>query len=62
LNGRIGVEISRLLKHRKPALNKGRESRAGNQGQGIATRVTKSGAGVDADRGKAEDRKQSGSW
>jgi hypothetical protein len=32
------------------------------QGQGIATRVTKSGASVDADQGKAEDRKQSGSW
>ena len=32
------------------------------QGREIATRVTKSGAGVDADRGKAEDRGQSGSW
>jgi hypothetical protein len=32
------------------------------QGLGIATRVTKSGAGVDADRGKAEDREQSGRW
>jgi hypothetical protein len=31
------------------------------QGREIAIRVTKSGAGVDADRGKAEDRKQSGS-
>jgi hypothetical protein len=29
------------------------------QGAGIATRVTKSGAGVHADRGKAEDRKLS---
>jgi hypothetical protein len=47
LNGRIGVEISRPLKHRKPTLIKGGE---------YATRVTKSGAGVDADRGKAEDR------
>jgi hypothetical protein len=26
------------------------------------TRVTKSGAGVDADRGRADDREQSGSW
>jgi hypothetical protein len=32
------------------------------QGREIATRVTKSGAGVDADRDKAEDREQSGSW
>jgi hypothetical protein len=32
------------------------------QGREIATRVTKSGAGVDADRGKAEDREQSGRW
>jgi hypothetical protein len=29
------------------------------QGQGIATRVTKSGASVDVDRTKAEDREQS---
>jgi hypothetical protein len=28
----------------------------------IATRVTKSGAGVDADWGKAKDREQSGRW
>jgi hypothetical protein len=40
----------RLLKHRKPTLK---------QGAGIATRVTKSSAGVHADRGKAEDRKLS---
>jgi hypothetical protein len=32
------------------------------QGREITTRVTKSGAGVDADRGKADDRKQSRSW
>jgi hypothetical protein len=32
------------------------------QGREIATRVTKSGAGVDADRGKVEDREQSGRW
>jgi hypothetical protein len=32
------------------------------QGREIATRVTKSGAGVDADRGRAADREQSGSW
>ena len=32
------------------------------QVQGIVTRVTKSGAGVDADQGKAEDREQSGCW
>ena len=32
------------------------------QGRRIPTRVTKSGASVDADQGKAEDRKQSGSW
>jgi hypothetical protein len=32
------------------------------QGRAIATRVTKSSAGVDADRGKAEDREQSGRW
>ena len=43
------MEILRLSKHRKPAL----------KGRGIATRVTKSGAGVHADRGKAEDREQS---
>jgi hypothetical protein len=34
LNRRIGVEISRPPKHRKPTLNKGRE---------IPTRVTKGG-------------------
>ena len=50
MNRCIGVEILRLSKHRKPVLNKGR---------GIATRVTKSGAGVHADRGKAEDHEQS---
>jgi hypothetical protein len=54
LNGRIRVKISRPPKHKKPALNKGRESRAGNCDQG-----DQDGAGVDADRGKAEDRKQS---
>ena len=31
------------------------------KGGEFATRVTKSGAGVDADRGRAEDREQSGS-
>jgi hypothetical protein len=34
LNRRIGVEISRPPKHRKPALNKGRESNPGNCDQG----------------------------
>jgi hypothetical protein len=28
----------------------------------IATKVTKSGAGVDADQGKAKGREQSGRW
>jgi hypothetical protein len=32
------------------------------QGREIATRVTKSGDSVDADRDKAKDREQSGSW
>jgi hypothetical protein len=42
-----------LPQRRKPALDKGGE---------LATRVTKSGAGVDAGRGKAEEREQSGRW
>jgi hypothetical protein len=46
LNRHIRVEISRLLKYKKPALIKDRE---------YATKVTKSSANVDISQGKAKD-------
>jgi len=55
LNGRIGVEISRRPKHRKPVLNKGRESRAGNCDQGDQERRW-----CGCRPRQAKDREQSG--